>query len=189
MVEDGGYETRIKGNNKKELYRFLKPKNAAYPYTIELFSRKPVDFEISKESLLTPIHIDDDILSLSAILLNDEYYMLFSEGRKNVDGVSVLDEAYLVLFKMRAYMDLKQRAEQGEKQLSGGIKKHKNDTFRLLAIVQPDRTVEVSERIKEDIKKYIIMVGKENVDLKNLGLKSTSLEDMIELITSLYKIN
>ena len=52
---------------------------------------------------ITPIHIDDTVSSLSAILLNDDYYKVLLEGKVNVKGLSVLRPECLILFKAKAY--------------------------------------------------------------------------------------
>ena len=60
---------------------------------------------------ITPIHIDDSVSSLSAILLDDEYYKALMDGRVVRNGLSVLRPEYLILFKAKAFLDLKQRKE------------------------------------------------------------------------------
>lgn len=54
-------------------YRFRNPENTEYPKEIELFSRKSDVLTYNGNDRLTPIHISDELSSLSAILLNDEY--------------------------------------------------------------------------------------------------------------------
>lgn len=56
---------------------------------IELFAKCP-DFLKGREGIdVAPIHVDENISSLSAILLDDAYYSLFLQGIRTVDGVSV----------------------------------------------------------------------------------------------------
>lgn len=55
------------------------PKNKEYPYMIEIFSKKPEFIVLDENAVLTPLAIDDEISSLSAILLNDAYYDLLTE--------------------------------------------------------------------------------------------------------------
>ena len=55
-----------------------------------------------------------DISSLSAILLDDDYYEFLKQGKVTVDGVTVLDAAYLIPFKAKAWMDLTDRKAAGE---------------------------------------------------------------------------
>lgn len=69
---------------KMHFYRFTKPIDG-YPVMIELFSRKP-GYNLEVEEGIIPIHIDDDTSSLSAILLNDDFYDFMLKGRRVVDG-------------------------------------------------------------------------------------------------------
>ena len=54
---------------------------------------------------ITPIHIDDEVSSLSAILLNDDYYKALLNGKEVKNGLSVLRTEYIILFKTKAYLD------------------------------------------------------------------------------------
>lgn len=76
---------------------------------IELFSRNP-DFIIREEdALLTPLPIDEEISSLSAILLNTSYYELLKHGQLILDGIPVLQPTCLIPFKAKAWLDLNER--------------------------------------------------------------------------------
>lgn len=55
---------------------------------IELFCRS--DFELQEMTGITPIHIDDTVSSLSAILLNEDYYKVLLAGKIVAKGLSVL---------------------------------------------------------------------------------------------------
>ena len=50
------------------------------------------------------------------------------QGKVVVDGVTVLDAAYLIPFKARAWMDLTDRKVAGEHVDSKNIKKHEVQT-------------------------------------------------------------
>ena len=66
---------------------------SGYPVMIELFSRKP-GYHLKDAEGIVPIHIDDDNSSLSAILLNNDFYRFMMRGRKVVDGLGVLGAEY-----------------------------------------------------------------------------------------------
>ena len=87
------------------------------------------------EEGIIPIHIDDDTSSLSAILLNDDYYKFMMSGRRVVDGIGVLGAEHLIPFKMYAWINLLERKRAGEHVNEKDLKKHKYDVFRLLQIV------------------------------------------------------
>ena len=69
-IIEGGYRFGWKNSEEVHFYRFTEPKEG-YPIMIELFSREPEYIKEIPEEII-PIHIDDDISSLSAILLNDD---------------------------------------------------------------------------------------------------------------------
>lgn len=100
----GGYRCGRKNTDAVHFYRFTNP-IPGYPVQIELFSRKP-DYHFQADSGIIPIHISNEISSLSAIVLNDDYYQLMLSGHRTVDGISVLDAAHLIPFKMYAWIDL-----------------------------------------------------------------------------------
>lgn len=77
------------------------------------------------------IHIDDEVSSLSAILLNEDYYSVLLSGKVAVQELSVLRPEYLLLFKAKAFLDLSARKANGEHVDSRDIKKHKNDILRI----------------------------------------------------------
>ena len=91
---------------------------------IELFSREP-DYIRQVPEGIVPLHIDDDISSLSAIMLNDDYYQFMLAGRKTVNGICILDADYLIPFKMYAWLDLKDRKARGEHVNEKDLRKHK----------------------------------------------------------------
>ena len=133
-----------------------------YPTMIELFSRKP-GYLLEIEEGIIPIHIDDDTSSLSAILLNDDYYKFMMSGRRVVDGIGVLGAEHLIPFKMYAWINLLERKRAGEHVNEKDLKKHKYDVFRLLQIVTAGTKVESEGLVTESIHRYIeeisVMMG------------------------------
>jgi hypothetical protein len=186
FIEDGGYECREKGTGKNQFYRFMNPKNSSFPKMIELFSKLPNNLELSFDKGLTPIYIDDSIISLSAILLNDDYYNLLVKGIRNVDGYSIIQIEMVILFKIRAWLDMKKRKEAKEEIDTRNIKKHKNDIFRLLANVSFISRIETMEEIQKDIIQFIELIKEDKPDLKNLGIRSTSLDAMLKILSDIF---
>lgn len=137
FVRAGGYEVQEKSTGEKQFYRFQKPANADYPFMLELFSRQPDVLQVAEGSHLTPLPIEEDVSSLSAILLDNDYYDFIRAGRQEIDGLPMVGAAQLIALKARAWLDLTEREKQGEKIDSKTIKKHKNDVFRLYQILDP----------------------------------------------------
>ncbi|MHB8853271.1 MAG: hypothetical protein ACYC6P_07945 [Ignavibacteriaceae bacterium] len=73
FIAEGKYEVQEKSSSKKIYYRFKEPADNSFPWQLELFARNP-DIVIENKAHLIPIPIDEDVTSLSAILLNDDYY-------------------------------------------------------------------------------------------------------------------
>lgn len=84
-LKEAGYEHLNKSTGNAQFYRFTKPKSREYPYMIEIFSRNPDFVILEDDAILTPLPIDDEISSLSAILLNEEYYELLKVGQVIVE--------------------------------------------------------------------------------------------------------
>lgn len=186
FIEDGGYVYRQKSIGKEQFYRFTEPTTSDYPIMIELFSRKPYNFNLKFDTGLTPIHIEDSIVSLSAILLNDVYYDSLLKYKTTIDGYSVMEIEMVILFKIKAWLDMKGRLDRGEHVDSRNIKKHKNDIFRLLANVLPSSKVEIYEEIEDDVMLFIEIIDQDRPNLKDLGIENVSLSEMLELLENIY---
>lgn len=146
-----GIET---GAEQKQFYRFKNPDDPAYPKMIELFSRVP-DLPLLPDAHLTPVHIADDVSSLSAILLNDAYYTFLLSGRRIIDGLSVLDEKYLIPFKVKAWCELSARRKAGEEGNSRHIRKHYRDVHKLLTLLPVNAKVPLPDQLKADMQEFI----------------------------------
>lgn len=188
FINDGGYINKEKSSGGSQFYRFSNPKCNDYPFMIELFSTKPDILELKELSILTPLSIEDEIISLSAILLNCEYYNLIFKGKTNVNGYSVLDFEYIILFKIRAWLDLNRLKLSGSRIDSKNINKHKNDIFKLLTNFSGVKNISLSDIIKKDVIDFINEIEKVGVDLKSIGIKKLKLENYINQLKHIYSI-
>ena len=185
-VKEAGYEHLNKSTGNAQFYRFTSPKSKEYPYMIEIFSRNPDFIILEDDAVLTPLPIDDEISSLSAILLNEAYYELLKTGQMMVDGISVLSPTCLIPFKAKAWLDLKERKLNGEQVDGKNIKKHKNDVFRLAQLITANTRQVLSPEIAEDMKKFLSEIADETVDLKSLGIRGTDKKKMTEMLYQCY---
>lgn len=186
FIEDGGYIHREKLKEGKQLYRFSKPSQSDYPKMIELFCRKPNNIELNFDSELTPIHMDENVMSLSAILLNDAYYCLLVKSKQIMNGYSLIGIEAIILLKIKAWLDLKRRKEKGEQIDSRTIKKHKNDIFRLLANADPLSRMEITNQIQDDINHFLEQINNDQPNLKDLGLRNVSFNEMMHIIERIF---
>lgn len=186
FVEDGGYKHREKSTGENQFYRFSEPSDQSFPIMIELFGRQPENFRLKFNTGLTPIHIDESVVSLSAILLNDAYYDVLMKGKRTVDGYSVIDIETVILFKMKAWLDFIERKEAGEHIDSKNIKNHKNDVFRLLANVTPGGRIWITDVIRRDIARFTELIENDRPDITNLGIRGTSFSQLMEVLKSIF---
>lgn len=184
-IIQAGYEHQNKSTGLPQFYRFSHPRNSSYPFMIELFTRRIDALILPESATLTPLPIDDDISSLSAILLNNEYYEFLLHGRVQIDGITILDAGYLIPFKAKAWLDLRDRKSTGENIDSKNIRKHKNDIFRLSALLGQNIKIYVLPEIYKDIQTFLQSMQQESVDTKQLGL-TRSKENILEILQNTY---
>lgn len=67
-----GYEHRNKSTGEPQFYRFTNPRSKAYPFMIEPFAGKPDVIALPNDAVLSPLLLEEDISSLSAILLDND---------------------------------------------------------------------------------------------------------------------
>ena len=185
FVRNAGYEYRNKSTGQPQFYRFSHPTEAGYPFMIELFSRQVDAIVLPEDAVLTPLPLDEDISSLSAILLDDDYYQLLRSGTVVIDGVTVLGAAYLIPFKAKAWLDLTARKANGENVDSKNIRKHKNDVFRLSALLTPGTQIQVNQTVWNDLQAFFAAMQTEQVDTKQLDIARRK-EEILAILTEQY---
>lgn len=188
ILEGGGYEARQRSDGHKEYFRFYRPKDTTYPYMIELFSRKPGGIDIPDDYIYTKVPVDEDDLSLSAILLDEDYYGALQSSSILVDGVSVLNEDLLIPFKAKAHLDLAQRKSEGANIGTKDVNKHRSDVFRLVQLLPEDRRVELPASIRNDLGEFLSAVSNDDdFDPKTFGVEFTR-DEGIALIRAVYDL-
>ena len=170
FIDNGGYKARQRSSGKHEFYRFIDPTEAGYPSMIELFARPEKNISLNYKGDLIPLHISDELSSLSAILLNEAYYEFLLSGRTLAGNVSVLDAPHLVPMKMKAWLDLNERKERSEHVNSRDIKKHRQDVFRLFPLINQDTRIRVPSEVYDDIQTFLYSVESQPFDPNSIGL-------------------
>lgn len=151
FIRLGNYKACHKASGDRIYYRFSDPSQIDYPVMVELFSRKPVDIELYAGQNIVPISVDNDISSLSAILMDDSYYKIVMQLRDIVDGLPVVSPSGLLVLKARAWLDLSRRRDAGEKINGRDIDKHRNDVFRLISLLQVGNNLSLPSSIFDDL--------------------------------------
>ena len=188
FVRNAGYAHQNKSTGQPQFYRFSHPTESGYPFMIELFSRRADAITLPEDAVLTPLPMDEDVSSLSAILLDDDYYQLLRSGTTHIDGVTVLDASYLIPFKAKAWLDLTARKANGEAVDSKNIRKHKNDVFRLSApVTVPVNRVSVNQNVWNDLRAFFDAMRAESVDTRQLGI-ARSKDEVLDALANSYTL-
>jgi hypothetical protein len=189
FVEEGEYEIRqSSATGKRAFYRFHKPANERFPVMLELFCRAPEGIALAAGSHLTPIPIDEAVASLSAILLDDDYYAFIMSGRRETDGLPWVGEDRLIPLKAVAWLDLKARREKGEEVDAKNIRKHANDVLRLAQLLAPDTRIAVVEKIAQDLARFLEGIAVDaTIDPGAIGLPGT-LAEISRRIQQVYEV-
>jgi hypothetical protein len=189
FVIDGGYGFRERSTGKPTLYRFSKPTDASFPHIIELFSRTPGLVEPPSDCHLTPLPIAEEVSSLSAILLDEEYYDFVWQGTRVHDGLSVLAPEYLMPLKARAWIDLSERNARGEPVSRDDIKKHRNDIIRLSQLISPAERIALPDSIRDDVARFVSKALFAGAEPRVFGVIGMSLADVRSLLTAVYRLD
>ena len=179
FIVDGKYRNKATNGSNPQFYRFDKPEDERFPKMIELFSR--TNYLLQEENGLTPIHIDDSVSSLSAILLNDAYYQALMDGRENMRGISVLKPEWIIPFKAKAWLDLREKKDVD----SSDIKKHRNDIIRIVSDMVLQKCI-LPDEVRKDMEKFIEQFDVTESELKNLKIRGTKPEDIKRVLQTTY---
>lgn len=187
FIKEGNYKM-WKSEEKTHFFRFEAPKGSIYPSKIELFSRKQDWIPEEMVGKYTKLMVGEEISSLSAILLDDTYYQFLKSGSEIVNDLPILKPVYLIAFKAKAHVDLTKKHNEGTHVNEADLKKHKNDIFRLVQLLDPEERIDVSDEVKEDLKQFFDLIENVIVDMKSLGLNYTK-EEAIQIIKQVFQMD
>ena len=164
FIREGGYRPEkrkhAEGETPKyELYRFINGK-PGYPEMIELLSRHPDILGEPKGLTIEPLPVDEDTSSLSAIIMDDDFYHFTIDHSKLTDGLRHADSAALIALKSRAYLNLLQDKANGKQINSKDIKKHRSDVLKNVVIME-DSQVTAPESIVSCIREFVASIRDE----------------------------
>lgn len=189
FVKDGGYQVCQRSDGQPTFYRFAKPR-AGYPAMLELFAGRDVGFAESGDLPLTRIPVGEEISSLSAILLDGDYYRFLMENTRQLDGLPVADVHCLLPLKAKAWLDLSARRVAKGGVDGRDIRKHRNDVLRLSQLLLPSLRVALPGAVAEDMRIFLEQVLP-TIDanvLGSLGIRGSA-ERVVEQLTMIYRLS
>lgn len=185
FLEAGKYTQLAMHDGDKKFYRFAKPETKDFPAMIELFARPAAAIDLPDTDRYVRLEVEDALVSLSALLLNDDYYALIREGRESIDSVSILSEKLLIPYKARAWLDLKARKDAGEKIDANNIKKHRNDVFRPVQLLTQE-AVTLPDSVKADLKLFVDAMADEDVDPATFKVENMTRNEALATLRTVY---
>lgn len=192
FVKNGVYETQQKSEGARKYYRFIKPTKNEYPFQLELFARNPDLLDLADDTHLTPIPVDEDLSSLSAILMNDDYYKFTLNNSIVESDLHLATVETLICLKAKAFLDLRARKEKGTRIDEKDSKKHKNDVIRLAALLSADNSFKLPDPIHKDIEEFLSVLEKEPPDVraiaKTMGLHSLDINTVVNQIEQTFHL-
>lgn len=169
FIREGKYELWETLSGKTQFYRFIKPQTDGFSSQIELFSRVPDMIKVPAGSHLTPIPVGEELSSLSAILLDDDYYHYATSHTVVLDDLRFVDRDAVIVLKAIAYINNSKHKTNGEKVRSEDISNHKNDIFRIVSTLTENDKYEIPETIKSDLRTFLAMVEKDGLGTSGLS--------------------
>lgn len=186
FIKQGNYEQKQIAEGERQYYRFIKPETEYFPMQIELFSRTPDVITRTDNMTLTPIPADEELSSLSAILMDDAYYEFTIEHSKKGATLHRADDLALICLKAKAFLDLTEKKATGKIVDSKNISKHKNDVFRLAATLRDDDRIVLPEGIRSDLINFVNIMTNTEPDvkaiMKTMGVTSVTANDLLSQI-------
>ncbi len=177
FIKEGQYKNgkRKRGEGKApahELYRFEDGKQG-FPVKIELLSRHSDLLGEPSGFHLEPIPTGEDVSSLSAIMMDEEYYDLTVSNSYVENGLRYASHYALVCLKTKAYLNLLAERAAGRQVNTKDIKKHRNDVLKLIAGADFSESMTVVPSVWDAIQAFVQRIEEE------LSTSSKSLRDAL----------
>ncbi len=193
FIREAGYHPQKKKwtareTPKYELYRFSGDKEG-YPKMIELLSRHPDALGNPKGFIIEPLPIDYSISSLSAIIMDNDFYNFTVMHSRITDGIRHADSATLIVLKAKAYLNLLADKQKGKDVNSKDIKKHRSDVLKNVVIMDYS-LVAATETILSCINEFVTSIRSDWQALSSPLAKSLGRDEEFvgELLTQLNEM-
>jgi hypothetical protein len=191
FIQDGSYERKEKSADERKYYRFMNPENKEFPFQIELFSRNPDLIGLDELAHLTHIPVDDDLSSLSAILLSNDYYQYILEHSVMENGLHRTNTEALICLKAKAWLDITERIINGGTVDTKQLRKHKADIFRLAVMLAASDVFVLPESIKGHLQTFVNAIANDLPDkaiFKEMGLGNMEVQRVFWQLVKSFKL-
>ncbi|MDE0113255.1 MAG: hypothetical protein OXN84_13370 [Albidovulum sp.] len=172
--EAGGNQAGERSAARREYYLFYRPSDESFPAMIEPFARRLDAPSSSGAAALARIPVENDVISLSAIHVDDEYFEALEETRRIVADIVLVDEGILIPLKARAFLGLSLRKAEGENVDRRHVRRHRGDVYLLVRLLPDDGSLALAASIRDDLRESIgRTLGNPDFDCAAFELLST----------------
>lgn len=185
-IDEGKYNYKRKSDGHKTFYRFDRPAENQFPKMLEILSTNMLELKSPSDQNIARLTVEEEIISLSAMLLNDDYYKFIHDNKIDIDGLSTVSISCLIPLKIRAWLDLKEKKIVNTDIRSRDVNKHKNDVLRLEAFLPRVTYSGAPDCVKDDVNDFVKEINIEKVDLKSLGIRGKTLDNIIKHLLEYY---
>lgn len=170
FIKEAGYRPERRNHKpgeplRYELYRFLDGK-PGYPEMIELLSRHPDVLGEPKGFVVEPFPISEDVSSLSAIIMDDDFYFFTIANSTVTDEIRHASPVALIALKTKAYLNLLAEKANGMHVNTRNIKKHRSDVMKSVVIVEEESIV-APQSVVDSVRRFVAEIRH---DIDNLAL-------------------
>lgn len=180
----GRFQVESDAGGNARNYRFRNPEIDEFPKQIEIFSNAPIALALREGQQIVPFITSPGLESLSAILMDENYFALVKATSVIREGMPLLSSDGLVPLKVRAFLDLEERRRNGERIDKTDVRKHRNDVLRLAQTFGLER-FEIPESIKNDLRLFISHSEIKMLDSATVSVVvpgATSVDDVLLLL-------
>jgi len=135
---------------------------------------------------MTRVPVEEQAASLSAIILDDEYYRYLLNGVSCTEEVSHIIADRLVPLKAHAWLNKKAQVEQGFQVDGRDLKKHFRDVIALAPLLR-EGMVKLPERVAHDMAEFLRQVPTELASNPQ-AYRGVDAERLVETIKGAFAI-
>lgn len=143
-IKEGGYTIQKGQQDRYQYYRFVEPQAEGYAKEIELFASEEYGIELDEGQRIIPIDPEEGLYSLSAIMLDREYFDMIKSNIEEIDGIPYSNTLATMLLKMSAVYDLHHRGDDK-------WKKHRRDILKLTLLLTGEEQLVLKGRMIDDV--------------------------------------
>ncbi len=147
-VTEGEYIIQKGQKDNFSYYRFVNPTVENFAKEIELFAVNDLSLVLDEGQRIIPIDPEEGLYSLSAIMLDNEYFEMIKNNIDNSNRVPCTNTLATIMLKISAFYDLKSRGDDK-------WKKHRRDILKLVLLLTGEEHLELKGRMVDAVKLFM----------------------------------